>query len=229
MGRYDGDIRYLDTELGRLFSYLKSKDLFDNSIIVVVSDHGEQFLEHGNLRHGISLHNEEVHVPLFIHTGRSSDRGRVVPELTSTVDIMPTLLELLKIPAPPSLPGISLLNPSALQGRSGVISEVERKFWVKQYSRSDGKKILFSISKENPAVLDSKINFSVEGVFDVTKDYFELLPLADPGLTKALEAGFRGVYQSALQTRAQVVKHEDETSSASDKTLKELKSLGYFQ
>lgn len=66
IGRYDGEIYYADKELGRLFEALKKEDRFDNSWIVVFSDHGEGFGDHGFFGHAISCYQETVRVPLIV-------------------------------------------------------------------------------------------------------------------------------------------------------------------
>ena len=190
-------------------------------------------MEHGHKRHGYDLHNEEVHVPLLIHTGRSSEVGKVIEDVVSTIDIVPTLFELLGVPVPQTLPGLSLLNAPALKARSGVISEVRRHGWFKQFTRNDGKKIVFSVT-QNVEVADQNdesvgLNFKIDGVFDVKKDYFEQHPIEDKALAQSLDAGFRGVYQPAVQLRGQIFKQAVDEGSVNDDTLRELKSLGYFQ
>ena len=72
INRYDAEIKYLDDQLAKLFERLKKDGFWDNSIIIIVADHGEQFEEHGNHGHGYQLYNEELHVPLMIKfPGRS--------------------------------------------------------------------------------------------------------------------------------------------------------------
>ncbi|MFO8056321.1 MAG: sulfatase [bacterium] len=77
VSRYKGEIRYWDRQFQDLVGFMKEQGLLKNTIIVVVSDHGEAFGEHGNYRHGSSLFQEEVHVPLIIHDGRNPRSLRV--------------------------------------------------------------------------------------------------------------------------------------------------------
>ncbi len=84
IARYRGEIRYWDRQLEDLVSYIKSRRMLSNTIIVVVSDHGEAFGEHGNYFHGNSLFQEEVHVPLIIYDGRRPAAARIKTPVSST-------------------------------------------------------------------------------------------------------------------------------------------------
>jgi arylsulfatase A-like enzyme/Flp pilus assembly protein TadD len=116
---YDGEIAFADAQVGRLFAYLKQQHLYDNSLVVLASDHGESLGEHGEKTHGFFIYNATLHVPLIVRT--PGDPPRVVQQGVSLVDVMPTVLQLLEIPRPPSVQGQSLL--SLMMGRqSGSVS-----------------------------------------------------------------------------------------------------------
>ena len=105
----DADILEFDTEvIGPLLKKLKELDLYNNSIIIICADHGDEFGEHGYMGHGQTLYDEVTHVPLIIRIP-DIQGGRKVTELSETVDIMPTLLDLLEIPIPYYAQGKSLL------------------------------------------------------------------------------------------------------------------------
>jgi choline-sulfatase len=92
---YDGEIAYADHELGKLMFWLKQNHLYDSSLIVAVSDHGESLGEHGEDEHGFFLYNATVHVPLIVKlpagSGIMAGRRR---EPVETVAVAPTLLQL---------------------------------------------------------------------------------------------------------------------------------------
>jgi choline-sulfatase len=92
---YDGEIAYADHELGRLITWLKQSRLYDSSLIVMLSDHGESLGEHGEDEHGFFIYNATVHVPLIVKLPSSSgfrpDRRR---EPVETVAVAPSLLQL---------------------------------------------------------------------------------------------------------------------------------------
>jgi arylsulfatase A-like enzyme len=112
ISQYDGGIAYLDSRLGRLFARLKERGLYDDAMIVVTSDHGEEFGDRNSLDHGISVYHDEVNVPLIIKYPRQSE-GRAVDEMVSQIDVAPTLLEAAKVPKPASFLGQSLNQPIA--------------------------------------------------------------------------------------------------------------------
>jgi arylsulfatase A-like enzyme len=89
---YDGEVRYVDENIGRLLHIMKQLDLYDESLIILTSDHGEEFWEHDGHGHGNSLHNEVLRVPLIIKLPRSSAKGTVTAPV-STESLMPTILD----------------------------------------------------------------------------------------------------------------------------------------
>ena len=113
---YDGCINYVDARLADLFGLLRSLDAFDNSIIVVTSDHGEEFGEHGMLIHDNNSYEEMAHIPLLVRLPRALLAGRRVRHLAAMVDLVPTLLDLLGVPTPAQAQGMSLL-PTMWQDR----------------------------------------------------------------------------------------------------------------
>ena len=105
--QYDGGIAYLDANLGDLFQNLKDLGLYDNSIIIVTSDHGNSFGEKRLVGHGTSVYQEQVLVPLLVKYP-GPPQAAVRDDLVSHVDLLPTVLDLLGEKIPPSLPGHSL-------------------------------------------------------------------------------------------------------------------------
>jgi len=103
---YDGEIAFTDREIGRLLAAIERLGLSEDTVVVVVSDHGEEFEDHGNVRHGRNLHRETVRVPLMIRAPGMAPQ-RVAPTVR-LVDLMPTLLELLDVPAPRVMEGLSV-------------------------------------------------------------------------------------------------------------------------
>ncbi|TMB16268.1 MAG: hypothetical protein E6J59_19345, partial [Deltaproteobacteria bacterium] len=108
---YDGEIRACDAELGTLLDALAARGVTDSTIVVLTADHGEEFQEHGRLKHRIHLYDELLHVPLVI-AGPGVRPARVA-EQTQGIDLFPTLARLLGTPPPPGLPGHDLLAARA--------------------------------------------------------------------------------------------------------------------
>ena len=106
---YDGEIAYADASLGKLFQYLRQRGLYDGSLIVVMSDHGESLGAHGEAMHGIFLYDETIHVPLLFKLPGQLLAGKRVSSRVRLVDVAPTLLSMLSIPLPPTFQGESLV------------------------------------------------------------------------------------------------------------------------
>jgi len=130
---YDAEIAQNDAAFGDLVDELRKLGLYDDSLITFVSDHGEEFLEHGALQHGRTLYAEMIDVPLVVKFPRSSGiaPGRV-GGTAQHVDLLPTVLATLGLDAPPGIEGRSLLpliagrKPGDIRLHSSVDLELER-------------------------------------------------------------------------------------------------------
>jgi len=98
---YDGEVRYVDAEIGRFLNALQKAGRYDDSIIVLASDHGEGFLEHGTYLHGGDLYQELLHVPLFIRMPHGKFAGKVAAYVPTRA-LLPTLLDLAGISEDPA-------------------------------------------------------------------------------------------------------------------------------
>jgi arylsulfatase A-like enzyme len=107
LGLYDGEIASHDEGFGRLLAELERSELSEETLIVLISDHGEEFYEHGAWNHGRNLHRETVNVPFAMRLPGDAQPQRIA-EPVSHVDLMPTLLDYLGIPAPTAIEGTSL-------------------------------------------------------------------------------------------------------------------------
>jgi arylsulfatase A-like enzyme len=104
---YDGSVRYCDDKgLGPLLSKLRQLDLYDNTLIVITADHGQEFLEHGAFVH-MQTYNETARVPL-VFRGPSIPRGLRIARVVELADVMPTILSLLSIAIPGYVQGVNL-------------------------------------------------------------------------------------------------------------------------
>src|SRR5580765_1087203 len=104
---YDGEIAFADSALANFVGHLKQRGWYENSLIIVVGDHGEGLGEHHEQTHGIFLYDSTLHVPLILKLpGRSA--GSVIQSQVRTTAILPTVLDLLSIPSPQTLDGQSL-------------------------------------------------------------------------------------------------------------------------
>jgi len=106
---YDGEIAFMDEQIGRLYSWLKSKGLDQKTIIILVGDHGEGLGDHGELAHGYFIYDYAVHVPLIVVSPHYKLQGVRVPSQVSVVDLLPTMAEMAGLKAP-AAQGRSLLG-----------------------------------------------------------------------------------------------------------------------
>jgi len=107
--RYDGEIAYADHELGKLVDRLHADGLFDASLFVLLSDHGEEFGEHGGTLHGRTLFEEQLHVPLLLRFPGGRFGGRAPEDPVRVVDLLPTIAELVGAEPPAGIDGRSFL------------------------------------------------------------------------------------------------------------------------
>ncbi len=94
-GLYDSKIRAADEQLGHFLAELEKRDVLKNTVIIVLSDHGEEWFEHGGIDHGHTLYDELVHVPLVIHVPGGGTAS--IPGQISTMDVAPTIFDILGI------------------------------------------------------------------------------------------------------------------------------------
>jgi arylsulfatase A-like enzyme len=116
-GWYDGSIRAMDVEIGRLVERLRELGLDDNTLFVFLSDHGEEFHDHGRMFHGQTVYGELTQTPLIVRWPAGLPKGRVVNDVVQTIDVFPTLLDLNGIAPPAGIQGQSLAPLLTGQGQ----------------------------------------------------------------------------------------------------------------
>ncbi|MBN2467447.1 MAG: sulfatase-like hydrolase/transferase [Deltaproteobacteria bacterium] len=109
MALYDCEILHNDFSFNEFLAILKKKGWYEDSFVVLISDHGEQFDEHGVLFHGSSIYNEEIHEPLLVKFPRQEFAGYQYESYVSQVDILPTILACLRYRIPSEVDGRSLI------------------------------------------------------------------------------------------------------------------------
>ena len=124
---YDGEIAYWDAMFGSMLDFLRVRGLLDNTLLMVTSDHGDMFGEHGKWTHGNCLYEEVLRIPLLMRHSGIIPRGGVVDVPVQNMDIMPTVLDWLGIEAPAGLDGTSLrtLAEGQISPPRDVFSEIE--------------------------------------------------------------------------------------------------------
>ncbi|MCP5108087.1 MAG: sulfatase-like hydrolase/transferase, partial [bacterium] len=126
-GLYDAEIAFTDEAVGKIVEALKSRGLLENTLVVIVGDHGEAFGEHNEYGHGIFCYDEALKVPLIFYNPQLLPRqGLRVKNRVNLVDIMPTLLEMYGMEIPSSIQGqsvVPLLAGEEEEGRRMVYFE----------------------------------------------------------------------------------------------------------
>jgi arylsulfatase A-like enzyme len=108
MSLYESEILKADYYFGQFIDLLKKKNLYNDSLILFTADHGEEFLEHGRLRHGHCLYQQEIKIPLMVRFPGGISSGQRMKSYARHIDILPTILESIGAEIPPGVQGNSL-------------------------------------------------------------------------------------------------------------------------
>jgi len=106
---YDAEIAFADEQIGQVLAALKQRGTYDDTLIVVVGDHGEALLEHSEISHSLLIFDSTMRIPLIVKPPGQEARGRRVEALSSIVDVMPTILSILGVAVPRDVQGQSLV------------------------------------------------------------------------------------------------------------------------
>jgi arylsulfatase A-like enzyme len=141
---YDAEVRYVDANLGRLLDALKENSLYKSSLIILTSDHGEEFWEHGGFEHGHTLYNELIHVPLIVKLpGRHTER--TVEQEVTNQSLMPTVLDIVRIPNESATATADSLAPLLNDSPSSYAEEPLVSTGLLYYENREG--VIFSGTK----------------------------------------------------------------------------------
>jgi len=217
---YDGEIRYLDGEIGRLIAGLKARGLYDRTLIVFTADHGEEFHEHGGWWHGLTLYEEQIAIPLLVKppVTQPGGTGAVNEGLVSTLDIAPTVLAIAGVPIPEVMQGAPLgLTAAAAAPRDHAFAEQDLEGNVLQaYVRETWKVI--EANPANPRGLPPR------QLFNLARDRAEQHDLA---AAEAARVGELVADLEAVQAHAQTLAVESAETVIDSATHERLRALGY--
>ena len=222
--RYDGEIRWTDDTLGKIFAELKSRGLMDRSVVAVTSDHGEAFFERGHRGHRQSLHDEEVRIPLIIRYPPRIAAATRVSRLASIIDVAPTLLDLAGLPALPDAHGRSfaplVVSTDPTWEDRPVISEFLDSRQVLAL-RTPGWKLIFDFVRGIPQVYDLTVDPGERSPLPL-----ERTPVPAGEIRAILEQTVRRLKEAAA--RMPVPEGRD-WMSLPEVHRRHLKSLGYLK
>jgi len=170
---YDSEIAFTDEYVGRLLDELKRQGLYDDCIIIVTADHGEEFMERGWLGHTITLYQELIRVPLIMKF--PGGKAQIIDSPVGLIDVMPTVLDYLGIDLPGGLQGktLSLVNPVSIP-KKPIFSETFKT----QPTSAIGPIAFTSVLLGNRKLIHDGVRDS-EKIFNLSEDPHEQSNLSD--------------------------------------------------
>lgn len=210
---YDGESLYLDTELGRLLDYVYAK--FPNTIVVLTADHGEELWEHGSIGHGKTVYEELARVPLIIRVPDQSAHRIESP--VETIDILPTLANLIGLQARPAWQGQIISDHDGLDAQRSIYTSTQMSI--------PGSKIDLAavVKQQRKLILDQKTDHS--RFFDLETDPVEKFPNEDEDAAAPLKETW--VKHSDTMQEHPSRPTERATMEVDPETEEMLKSIGY--
>jgi len=161
---YDSEISYTDQYIGIILEELKELGLYDNSIIILISDHGQEFMERAQFGNGHSVYQELIHVPLIVKLPEQRNKNKVVENYVSLIDIMPSLINFLEFRMPENLEGKSLdfIKPEDI-GSLEVFSVCDNFFNEEDFSKKstiilNDKKLIMDLEDKSLSLFNLKID-----------------------------------------------------------------------
>lgn len=223
---YIKEIEHLDEHLGRLMNGLKERGLYDNALIIITADHGEEFCEHGGWWHGQTLYDEQTHVPLMIKLPGNAQGGTGNIHLARNLDIAPTMLQIAGIEKGKLMQGQSLVDAAGNTTNHTIgYSYAENNFeGIVLQSLRNG-----SGAKAIQANEGNKRGLKPVELYDTAKDPSEQNNLAGTpelaGPEQELLGLIRGTYANICKEGAV---EPNATAPAGGETKEQLEALGYL-
>ena len=218
---YRGEIEYLDENFGKLLAKLDAEGLYDDTVIVLTADHGEEFNEHGGFWHGLTLYDEQIHVPLLIKWAKDGERPNRGADsgIARLIDVGPTILGTAGIEIPETMQGIDLRTPfsARLEKDQQVFSEEDHEGNVLWSLRTEDEKLIIA-NEHNPRGLPER------EYFDVSSDPLEMDGYSDPDAETRLE---ELAELQRLAAEGKAVQGEDVEMDLP--TCQRLKAIGYVE
>lgn len=223
---YDGEIRYADDQVGRLLDRLRDAGRLDDTLVIIVSDHGEGLMDHGWMHHGALLYEEAVRIPFVVRWPARLPRGRVIDAPVQLADVVPTVHELLGL-APPAqaLDGASLAG--ALAGTATL--DPLRPIFLQRRIYDRELELGLPLRGEKFGVRLGPWKY-IEARSDKTYELFDLA--TDPGELRNVFRTRRGDAKPAMEAlRAWLARPVTAPApgTVSEDAAKRLEALGYVQ
>jgi arylsulfatase A-like enzyme/Flp pilus assembly protein TadD len=212
---YDGEIARADEIVGRLIALLREKKLYDEALVVFLSDHGEGLNDHGEDEHGVLLYREEIHVPLFVKFPGQKRAGETVKSPVALTDVFPTIAEVAGAPVPAGLAGRTLTTTLGTAASSPA--EPARRIYSETlYPRLHlGWSDLASLTDDRNQYIESP----KPELYDV---------VADPGEKNDLAAGVPPAFRALSAALAAMPRPLQPPGASDPEAVKKLAALGYI-
>jgi arylsulfatase A-like enzyme len=217
VSQYDGEIGYLDEQFGRLVDALKKLGLYDNSLIIFTSDHGEGMGEHDYFfAHGEYLYNDQLHVPLIIkHPGVPSGAKS---DFVQHADLLPTILDTIGVDADKKLRGRSLLKEAG----------ADKEIFAGMRTRYVRDSIKFSLIYGQMKMIYTPIDLRYE-LFDLKSDFYEQKDLVTDPQYRVQAENIRNRLERIMREDLLRVPIEPRLRELNQQEKDALKSLGYVR
>ena len=226
---YDGGIRYTDEKIGKFLSYLKDTGLEDQSLIIITSDHGEEFKEHGSFLHWQLYYRPNLQVPLIVRIPNYPRKGIRINELVQSIDLLPTILEIAGLPAYPEAQGRSLFP--LIKRKKNFLN---RFFWQILHPFKKDANTSFAEFKDNYDHVRSIITQDYQLIHKAKSDVMHLFNIkADPLTQNNIAEDHNDIIEQLLLQSNQVFSlipsYKASTITLDEETRNQLKALGYIQ
>ena len=227
---YDAEVAYTDQVLGEFFRKLKDGGQLDSTIVIVTSDHGEDFGEHEHFGHSSWLYETLLNVPLIVRLPREDARSRVIEYPVRLVDVAPTVLGLVNVPVPPGWIGTSLLQADAsrellatvTRGKPRATDEARRELRA-AFALLDGQRKVIRYPPRF-AGPDDHPDRHIYSIFDLVADPAELHDLWTPGGSSQLD----GRFEDVLRRFPDLTSGGEQQVELSEQDERSLRALGYI-
>jgi len=223
---YDGEVAYVDYCLGKLFKELKKWKILEEALIIITSDHGESLGEHDYYGHGKKLFEPSLRIPLIISFPSVIPREKVIHSLVRSIDIMPTLLELLDLNPVRDIQGISLLPLISEETRDlGLTSYGETFFPRLRFDEAELRSYRTERWKYIRYIKDN--NTIREELFDLRNDLGEIQDVSKREEAKTQELAF--MLDELIEIDRKKAVNKKTFFSMDKETKRKLKALGYIR
>jgi arylsulfatase A-like enzyme len=220
---YDAGIRYWDENFGQLLEELEKRSLLDRTLVIVTSDHGEEFFEHGGFNHGRTLFQEQVHVPLVFWSKALDLEPKRIDHPVALIDVAPTVLGLLGVPAPAAFQGTD--RRSLLTTGTADVAPIFSEAAVAIHGVQLPTGSLRAVRSGNWKAVENLKTGELR-VFDLARDPREQGRAANPAETERA----RDLFEAWSQANQQIaVPLESDDRPLDAKTRRRLEALGYIE